>query len=101
MNNKKIQNERNDFHGKMIFSIITFFYILSFELWYDSYSEDDRGVQLVVAETGGDLHLHQGELKQYLRSYETCVTVNKEVEQILFWDIRFFYDSSYYDEIQI
>ena len=59
MNDKKIQNERNDFHGKMIFSIITFFYILSFELWYDSYSEDGRGVQLVIAETGGDLHLHQ------------------------------------------
>ena len=61
MNDKKIQNERNDFHGKMIFSIITFFYILSFELWYDSYSEDGRGVQLVAAETGRDLRPHQEE----------------------------------------
>ena len=35
MNDKKIQNERNDFHGKDDFSIITFRYILSFERWYD------------------------------------------------------------------
>ena len=47
------------FMGKMIFSIITFFYILSFELWYDSYSEDGRGVQLVAAENGRDLRLRQ------------------------------------------
>ena len=47
------------FMEKVIFSIITFFYILSFELWYDSYSEDGRGVQLVAAETGGDHRLHQ------------------------------------------
>ena len=47
------------FMEKTIFSIITFFYILSFELWYDSYSEDGRGVQLVAAETGRDLRLRQ------------------------------------------
>ena len=47
------------FMEKTIFSIITFFYILSFELWYDSCSEDGRGVQLVAAETGRDLRLRQ------------------------------------------
>ena len=49
------------FMEKVIFSIITFFYILSFEFWYDSYSEDGREVQLVEAETGRDLRLHQEE----------------------------------------
>ena len=61
MNDKKIQNERNDFHGNNNFSIITFIYILSFELWYDSCSEDGRGVQLVAAESGRDLRLRQEE----------------------------------------
>ena len=49
------------FMEKTIFSIITFFYILSFEFWYDSCSEDGRGVQLVAAETGRDLRLRQEE----------------------------------------
>ena len=49
------------FMEKMIFSIITFVYILSFELWYDSCSEDGRGVQLVAAETDRDLRVHQEE----------------------------------------
>ena len=49
------------FMEKTIFSIITFFYISSFELWYDSCSEDGRGVQLVAAETGRDLRLRQEE----------------------------------------
>ena len=84
------------FMKKKIFSIITFFYILSFEFWYDSYSEDGREGQLVEAETGRDHRLRQ----------EEAEAVPKELRDLCHRERRGstdfilgFYDLSYYDEV--
>ena len=97
MNDKKIQNERNDFHGKMIFSIITFFYILSFERWYDQL-QNHGGEQIAVAESDRDLHPHQDEAAVGPKLRDLCRREERGSSDFIL-GTQIFYESSYYDEI--
>ena len=85
------------FMEKMIFSIITFFYILSFERWYEQL-QNDEGVQIAVAESDRDLHPHQDEAAVGPKLRDLCRREERGSSDFIL-GTQIFYESSYYDEI--
>ena len=83
----------------MIFSIITFFYISSFERWYDQL-QNHEGVQITVAESDRDLHPHQDEAAAGPKLRDLCRREERGSSDFIL-GTQIFYESSYYDEIQV
>ena len=98
MNDKKFQNERNDFHEKERFLVLyhsfTFF---SFERWYDQL-QNHGGEQIAVAESDRDLHPHQDEAAVGPKLRDLCRREERGSSDFIL-GTQIFYESSYYDEI--